>query len=152
MALSSPSLDLAEHHSPLSGLFEQPTSPEEWEQYALTEEQIQHFQEHGYITGLKILTEEQCDVLLEELDGITQPDHPRYDCWYTPGPTWGGSEQSLLHALGAWRVGVGFHDLLWSPAFRMAAFQLLGGPFRFYHDQVFAKPPEKGGVVSWHQE
>ena len=115
------SRDLAEHHSPLSKLFVQPTTPEQWARYALTEEQIKQFQEKGYITGVRVLTEEQCDILLAELDSICQPDHPRYDCWYTEGPTWGGPEQSLLHALGAWRVGVGFHDLLWAPAFRMAA-------------------------------
>ncbi len=117
----SSSLDLAEHHSPLSKLFVQPTTAEEWAKYALSQEQIEHFRKNGFITGVRILSEEQCDALLAELDGMCQPDHPRYDCWYTEGPKWGDPEQTLLHALGAWRVGVGFHDLLWAPAFRMAA-------------------------------
>lgn len=120
-SLWASSMDLAEHHSPLSKLFVQPATPAEWAKYALTEEQIEHFRENGFITGVRILTEEQCDALLAELDGICQPEHPRYDCWYTEGPKWGDPEQTLLHALGAWRVGVCFHDLLWAPAFRMAA-------------------------------
>src|SRR5437588_7423717 len=58
----------------------------------------------------------------------------------------------LFHALGAWRVLPGFHDLLWNPAFLVPASQLLGGPVRFWHDQLFCKPARHGGVVAWHQD
>jgi ectoine hydroxylase-related dioxygenase (phytanoyl-CoA dioxygenase family) len=58
----------------------------------------------------------------------------------------------LFHALGAWRTGPAFHDVLWSPAFLMAASQLLAGPVRFWHDQLFCKPAHHGGVVAWHQD
>jgi ectoine hydroxylase-related dioxygenase (phytanoyl-CoA dioxygenase family) len=47
----------------------------------------------------------------------------------------------------------GFHDILWNPAFVMAAHQLLGErPVRFWHDQLFCKPARHGGVVAWHQD
>lgn len=46
----------------------------------------------------------------------------------------------------------GFHDLLWAPAFRMAAYQLMGQSFRLFHDQLFCKPASHGGVVAWHQD
>jgi ectoine hydroxylase-related dioxygenase (phytanoyl-CoA dioxygenase family) len=58
----------------------------------------------------------------------------------------------LFHALGAWRTGPAFHDVLWSPAFLVAASQLLGGAVRFWHDQLFCKPAHHGGVVAWHQD
>ncbi len=58
----------------------------------------------------------------------------------------------LFHALGAWRIGRAFHDLLWQPAFTTAAGQLLEGPVRFWHDQLFCKPARHGGVVAWHQD
>ena len=45
-----------------SQLFTQPQTPEEWAQYALTPEQISHFEEFGYLKGVEILTEQQCDV------------------------------------------------------------------------------------------
>ena len=34
----------------------------------------------------------------------------------------------------------------------MPASQLLGGAVRFWHDQLFCKPPRHGGVVAWHQD
>ena len=44
------------------------------------------------------------------------------------------------------------HDLLWTPAFIVPASQLLEGPVRFWHDQLFCKPPLHGGRVAWHQD
>src|SRR5437588_10127061 len=61
-------------------------------------------------------------------------------------------DRVLFHALGAWRVLPGFHDLLWNPAFLVPVSQLLGGPVRFWHDQLFCKPARHGGVVAWHQD
>ena len=58
----------------------------------------------------------------------------------------------LFHALGAWRITPGFHDLLWNPAFLVPASQLLRGGVRFWHDQLFSKPARHGGVVAWHQD
>jgi len=57
----------------------------------------------------------------------------------------------LFHALGAWRIAPGFHDLLWNPAFVMRAAQLLDGSVRFWHDQIFYKPgPDEKSVIGWH--
>jgi ectoine hydroxylase-related dioxygenase (phytanoyl-CoA dioxygenase family) len=42
--------------------------------------------------------------------------------------------------------------LLWNPAFCVPASQLLEGPVRFWHDQLFCKPAGHGGVVAWHQD
>ena len=52
----------------------------------------------------------------------------------------------LFHALGAWRTAPAFHDVLWSPAFLVAASQLLDGAVRFWHDQLFCKPAHHGGA------
>jgi len=147
------SFDLANYESPIANLFNQPASAEEWEQYMLTEEQVASFQKQGFVSGIKILTHEQVDLLNNELVKLQSIDEEGKKLFYHYESNEAEDpEKVLFHAIGAWRVTPGFHDLLWSPAFRMAAFQLLGQSFRMFHDQLFCKPPLHGGVVAWHQD
>ncbi len=149
-----PVTDLSKIHQPVSNLFGIPTYKSEWEQYALSEEQIRFFHENGYLEGIKMLEEEQIDVLRRELAELLDPAHPGHELFYEYNSNESTDPQTILfHALGAWRVTPGFHDVLWNPRFIMAASQLLGNvPVRFWHDQLFYKPPKKGGVVAWHQD
>jgi hypothetical protein len=81
------------------------------------------------------------------------PAHPRHSLFYEFHLNESTSAATVLfHALGAWRIEPGFHDLLWHPAFTGPAAQLLDGPVRFWHDQLFSKPAHHGGVVAWHQD
>lgn len=146
--------DLSTVHALVSDLFKTPASREEWEQYALTKEQIDFFNSEGYIGGIKLLDDWQVERLRNELNEIVEPQHPGSHLFYefhsnestTPGSI-------LFHALGAWRITNGFHDVLWNPRFLVAASQLLGNKsVRFWHDQLFLKPPKQGGVVAWHQD
>ncbi len=144
--------DLSTVHRPLGALFDD-AGPADAHQYALPPEQVAFFHEHGYVAGIRILTDDQLDTLRDELQELTSPQHPRHELWYE----FHSNESSdpalvLFHALGAWRLAEGFHDLLWHPAFTIPASQLLDGPVRFWHDQLFCKPARHGGVVAWHQD
>ena len=145
--------DLSMHHNPLSDLFPAPTSADGWDAYRLTDAQLESYQENGYVAGVRVLTEAQIEALRTELERFVSPDHPGRELWYeyhsneSPDPN-----QILFHALGAWRIAKGFHDLLWNPAWTVPAAQLLEGPVRFWHDQLFCKPARHGGVVAWHQD
>ncbi len=145
--------DLSREHAPVSELFQQPASPDAWEPFILSRDQIDHFKEHGYLSGIRILSEAQIDALTKELAEISQPDHPGNGLYYEFHNNEAVDPSKVLfHALGAWRIGRAFHDILWAPAFRMAAYQLLGRRFRLFHDQLFCKPASHGGVVAWHQD
>jgi ectoine hydroxylase-related dioxygenase (phytanoyl-CoA dioxygenase family) len=145
--------DLSRHHSPITELFKWPARVDDWNQYRLSNEQIEFFHTHGYLAGVRVLNDEQIETLRAELAELIDPAHPGNDLFYefhsneSMDPS-----TSLFHALGAWRISPGFHDLLWNPAFLMPASQLLGGAVRFWHDQLFCKPPHHGGVVAWHQD
>ncbi|MBX7165477.1 MAG: phytanoyl-CoA dioxygenase family protein [Pirellulales bacterium] len=145
--------DLAQRHELIGDLFRLPQTLREWQSYALTDDQIAFYHEHGYLAGIRILDDQQCDRLLEELQQIADPASPGHELFYefhsneSPDPN-----RVLFHALGAWRIAPGFHDLLWHPAFTVPASQLLGGAVRFWHDQLFCKPAHHGGVVAWHQD
>lgn len=145
--------DLSHHHGPVGLLFERPPDGARWRTYELSPEQVAFFAREGYLAGLQLLDDAQVDVLREDLAALSEPSHPQHSLFYE----FHSNESSeagtvLFHALGAWRISPAFHDLLWNPAFVVPAAQLLGGPVRFWHDQLFCKPPRHGGVVAWHQD
>jgi len=138
--------DLAEIHQPI--VLDGPESAP-----PLDQEQREHFERHGFVSGIRILEEGALERLREELTRLVDPDHPGHDLFHEFHLD--ESEQAdtqLLHALGAWRIEPGFHDLPWNPAFVRPARELLGGDIRLWHDQLFYKPARHGGVVAWHQD
>lgn len=145
--------DLSKDHQPVSNFLDLPRTAAAWAQYQLSAEQIAFFHEHGYLAGVRLLNDAQLAQLRTELADLMQPTHPLHHLFYefhaneSPDPN-----RVLFHALGAWRLAPGFHDVLWHPQFTVAAAQLLGGAVRFWHDQLFCKPAQHGGVVAWHQD
>jgi len=145
--------DLSIYHNRVSKLFNWASAAEDWNQYRLTDEQIEFFHTNGYLAGIRLLNDEQIEVLRNELAELINPNHPGHDLFYEFHSNEATDPSTVLfHALGAWRIAPGFHDLLWNPAMVMPASQLLGGPVRFWHDQLFCKPAHHGGVVAWHQD
>ena len=146
--------DLGQVHRLVSDLFQWPTAKNDWEKYKLNDEQISFFNENGYLVGVKMLDEAQINFLRNELTEIADISHPAHKLYYEFHSNESSDPSTILfHVLGAWRIGPGFHDVLWNPRFLVAASQLLGNvPVRFWHDQLFWKPPKKGGVVAWHQD
>lgn len=145
--------DLSARHRPTGDLLSLPSNPEEWERYRLSDEQVGFFHEYGYLKGTRLLTDEQVETLREELTELMDPTHPGNELFHEYHTNEAADPNRVLfHALGAWRVMPGFHDLLWNPAFTVPASQLLGGAVRLWHDQLFCKPAKHGGVVAWHQD
>jgi ectoine hydroxylase-related dioxygenase (phytanoyl-CoA dioxygenase family) len=145
--------DLALQHHPVSNLFPQPKNRQEWDRYRLHPEQVDFFRENGYLSGIRVLSDEQVAALRKELAEIVDPKHPGHALFYEFHSNESADPNKVLfHALGHWRITPGFHDLLWNPALVMPAAQLLDGPVRFWHDQLFCKPAKHGGVVAWHQD
>lgn len=147
-------MDLSKTHQLIGNLFTWPSSAAEWKQYELSEAQVQQFNQDGFISGIRLLEDEQVKRLQVELAEISDPKHVGHDLFYEFHSNESTDPSTILfHALGAWRITRGLHDVLWNPRFLVAASQLLGNaPVRFWHDQVFWKPPKQGGVVAWHQD
>ena len=146
--------DLSTIHELITDLFKWPKTPAEWDHYRLTTEQVAFFREYGYLADVKLLNEEQVERLKAELEQIMDPAHPSNGLYHEFHSNESSDPNKILfHALGAWRITPGFHDVLWNPAFVMAANQLLENKgVRFWHDQLFCKPAKHGGVVAWHQD
>ena len=145
--------DFSELHTPTGALGQPPATKEDWQQYRLTDEQIQSFHRDGFLTGVPVLNDDQVEALRAELTGLMDPSQPSHQLFHEYHSNESSNPETILfHALGAWRTGPAFHDVLWSPAFLVAASQLLDGAVRFWHDQLFCKPAHHGGVVAWHQD
>ncbi|MFN2516824.1 MAG: phytanoyl-CoA dioxygenase family protein, partial [Pyrinomonadaceae bacterium] len=130
--------DLSSYHSLISNLFTKPSTPEEWSRYRLSDEQLEFYREHGYLAGIKMLDGAQVKALREEVRELVDPAHPGHQLFYEFNLNESADpEKILFHALGAWRITPGLHDLLWNPAFTVPASKLLDGAVRFWHDQIF---------------
>ncbi len=150
----NPIKDLSRFHHLIGELFKWPETASEWDQYKLSDDQVAFFNKNGYLPNLKLLEEWQVDQLNDELVQIMDPDHPGHELFYEFHSNESSDPDTVLfHSLGHWRITESFHDILWNPAFIMAASQLLGNKsVRFWHDQLFCKPAKHGGVVAWHQD
>jgi len=146
--------DLAEYSKLVSNMFKWPETKSDWAKYRLSNEQVEQFNSIGYVSGIKLLEEDQVVQLNEELLSIMDPQNRNHDLLYEFHTNESeDSDRIIFHSLGHWRMTPGFHDVLWNPAFVMAAYQLLGEKgVRFWHDQLFCKPARHGGVVAWHQD
>ena len=146
--------DLSQFHQPLNDVFSPRITRELWEKHRLTDDQVAFFHENGYLANVRLLDEDQVSQLTSELDEIKDPAHPRHHLFYEFHSNEATNPDSVLfHSLGHWRITPGFHDVLWNPAFIVAASQLLRNKaVRFWHDQLFCKPAHHGGVVAWHQD
>jgi len=146
--------DLSKVHELVSDMFRWPSSEGEWDQYRLSKEQLDFFHENGYLAGVKMLDEKQIERLQNELVTLADTSLPGHELFYEFHSNESTDPSTILfHALGAWRITPGFHDVLWNPRFLVAVSQLLGDKsVRFWHDQLFWKPAKTGGVVAWHQD
>ena len=144
--------DYSKHHAPVTDIFRDGWASNA-DAFRLSDKQVNFFHDQGYLSGVRLLSDEQIDLLREELAELMNPNHSGREYWYEYHANEAvDSSTVLFHALGAWRITPSFHDLLWNPAFTIPASQLLGGAVRFWHDQLFCKPARHGGVVAWHQD
>jgi phytanoyl-CoA dioxygenase PhyH len=144
--------DLSQDHEPITSLFPR-AEDVDLASLRLSGDRVRAFESGGFLAPVPMLTAAQVDVLRDELSDLTNPLHPGHQYFHEFHANQSADRSTVLfHALGAWRISAAFHDLLWNPAFLVPASQLLGGAVRFWHDQLFSKPPRTGGVVAWHQD
>src|SRR5580698_1195659 len=112
--------DLSTYHQLISDLFQWPKTTVEWDQYKLSKQQIEFFNENGYLSGIKMLDEDQIEKIKKELNELADANHPAHNLFYEFHSNESLDANTILfHALGAWRIGTAFHDVLLNPRFVM---------------------------------
>jgi ectoine hydroxylase-related dioxygenase (phytanoyl-CoA dioxygenase family) len=123
------------------------------EPFKLSEEHVAFFRENGYLPRVEILTGDQVARLRDGLEDIVNQRNGREDELMGADTIDAPGERKLTYMQGAWIIDEAIHDLVFHPAITVKLAQLLDAPrVRFWHDQVFYKPPKTGGNVAWHQD
>lgn len=145
---------LAAVHEPILDVFPRVRSIADRQRYRLDDEQVQAFERDGFLGGLQVLDDEQVAELSERLEQLRHEIADHADTLYEVERGWiDRPDQVVLHFLGGWLVDPWLHDLVFAPSVTVPLAQLLGVErLRFWHDQVFYKPPMHPGYVPWHQD
>ena len=112
------------------------------------------FARNGFCGPIDILTAAEVDRIrgavadiIARLDEL-EPRLYEVERAYTERP-----DEVVCHFLGGFRVHQVLDKLIRDERIAGPCAQLLGVErLRFWHDQVFAKPPRHAGVVPWHQD
>lgn len=120
----------------------------------LTPDHVHAFARDGFCGPIALLTPaEVAQVREAAADVIRNLDRHRDRLYEVERAFTERPGEVVCHFLGGWRVHPVLRDLVFDARIAARGAQLLGvEALRFWHDQVFAKPPHHPGVVPWHQD
>ena len=70
--------DLSTFHNPVGKMFN-PQLNQGSGCFRLSDDHVNFFHEHGYVTGIRVLIDEQVEILQKELADLTDPEHPGHE-------------------------------------------------------------------------
>ncbi len=139
---------LERHDSPISSRFA--TNPVA----SLSTEDVEQFERDGFLGPIDVLDATQLAAVRHAVDGVIArlgelaPHLYEVEQAHAERP-----DEVVCHFLGGWLIDEVLHDLIFHAGATAPLARLLGvEELRFWHDQVFAKPPRHPGVVPWHQD
>lgn len=131
----------------------------------LTQQQIDQFEQDGFLNAGTILSEDEVGALSAELDRVIDtgpegfgPDEPK-PVLFRDLNSAGDSEyktegaSAVWQIVNIWEVSETFRNLIVHPDIVKAISQLTDfTDLQVWHDQVQYKPAEVGGSTGWHQD
>lgn len=120
----------------------------------LTPSQQAAFARDGFVGPIQVLTPaEVAELRVAVADVIADLERHRPRLYEIERAFTERPGEVVCHFLGGFRVHPRLRSLIADPRLTLPCAQLLGvDRLRFWHDQVFAKPPRHPGVVPWHQD
>ena len=120
----------------------------------LPPELVEAFARDGFVGPIDVLTADEVAIVRAAVaDVIANLDRHRERLYEVEAAFTARPGEIVCHFLGGCRVHPALRDLVFHPRVTAPCAQLLRvDRLRFWHDQVFAKPPQHPGVVPWHQD
>ncbi|MEO6597875.1 MAG: phytanoyl-CoA dioxygenase family protein [Planctomycetota bacterium] len=120
----------------------------------LSPDVLQRFARDGFVGPIDVLTAAEVAQVRDAVASvIADLDRHRQRLYEVEQAFTDRPGEVVCHFLGGFRVHAVLRDLVFEPRITAPCAQLLGvDRLRFWHDQVFAKPPRHPGVVPWHQD
>ena len=127
----------------------------------LSTQQLQQFDQNGFVKGSRVLSDAQADELCAEVlrviddeeNEISRENRPVFCHNLT-----GNSENPVWQIVNIWEGSPAFEKLVVSnptlikEAAQIMRDQMQAREIRLFHDQIQYKPAQKGGVNMWHQD
>jgi ectoine hydroxylase-related dioxygenase (phytanoyl-CoA dioxygenase family) len=112
------------------------------------------FERDGFVGPLEVLAPEEVRAVGAAVDEvISNLDRHRHRLYEVEQAFTERPGEVVCHFLGGFRVHPVLRALVAHPRITRTCARLLGVErLRFWHDQVFAKPPQHPGVVPWHHD
>jgi hypothetical protein len=122
--------------------------------HGVTAEQLTAFATDGFLGPIPVLDPEEVVALRARVDELRSRLRDLEPRLYEVEQGWAARPAEVVcHFLGGWRVDGELAALVRDPRLTVPCAQALGlERLRFWHDQVFYKPPRHPGVVPWHQD
>ncbi|MDA1190527.1 MAG: phytanoyl-CoA dioxygenase family protein [Candidatus Poribacteria bacterium] len=128
----------------------------------LTPDQLDHFQENGYVILDPVVSPTEFEALRQRCDDITQGRIQHEGMWFQKDI--GGSEYKLgpggkfdgpsdnYRKIEGWENDPLFLQYMQHPVFRGITKQMMGEQVRVYRAMFMNKPPKLGTVLPYHQD
>jgi ectoine hydroxylase-related dioxygenase (phytanoyl-CoA dioxygenase family) len=120
----------------------------------LGDAEVEAYRQRGFVGPIDVLTPAEVATLRTAVaEVIANLDRHRPELYEVEQSFTERPGEVVCHFLGGFRVSAALRALVSEPRITAPCAQLLEvDRLRFWHDQVFAKPPGHPGVVPWHQD
>ncbi|MED5313198.1 MAG: phytanoyl-CoA dioxygenase family protein [Pseudomonadota bacterium] len=103
----------------------------------LTDDQVKHYREYGFVSPVSVLTEDEASECVAEIEAFEVETGKQIDFPY----------KSRCHQLFSWADRIVHH-----PKILDAVEDLIGPDILCYHATLWVKPPRSNSFVRWHQD
>lgn len=119
----------------------------------LTDEQVQQFKTDGFLNGGSLLSEDQVEILREELSRVIDHHDTLERKPVLMSDLGKSSDVQVWQIVNIWEASDAYATLIAHPKIVEDIAQFTGANrLRIFHDQIIYKPAESGGIHWWHQD